>query len=269
MIEGGPNRCQANPWQLWPSRRIFSSVRRLLFLALLIVAWLGAFWLGRSAAPRSRSARPSQPPETSATAAAVAVLKDSLRAARQRLLHAIAARDTYLPAMLVESDSLLRHWPERVARPIRVYLPEPNLPGYTVAMGQAAENAFARWERVGGIPVSFSVVRDSTQADVQVRWIEAFQFERAGQADIVWDRQGWVVHGTLTLATHTFQGQLLSPDAVQTVALHEIGHLLGLGHSDDPRDVMFASTEVHDLTLRDRQTAQLLYALPPGSLRLP
>jgi hypothetical protein len=32
---------------------------------------------------------------------------------------------------------------------------------------------------------------------------------------------------------------------------------------------MYQSTEVHDLTIRDRQTAQLLYALPPGSLKLP
>ncbi len=246
------------------------AVRRVTFLSLVLLALLGAFWLGRSAASRApRAGRPPAPPETTATVAAVAVLKDSLRAARARLLHVIAERDTYLPAMLVEGDSLIRRWPERVARPIRVYLPEPTTLGYTVAMGQAVENAFARWERVGGIPVSFSVVRDSAEVDVQVRWIEAFQFERAGQADIVWDRQGWVVHGTLTLATHTVRDHPLSPDAVQTVALHEIGHLLGLGHSDDPRDVMYASTEVHDLTLRDRQTAQLLYALPPGSLRLP
>ena len=248
------------------------AVRRVVFLSLLLLAWLGAFWLGRSAGSRApRASRPPDPTpdETTATAAAVAVLKDSLRAARARLLKAIAERDTYLPAMLVESDSLVRRWPERVARPIRVYLPEPAISGYTVAMGLAVENAFARWERVGGIPVSFSVVRDSAAVDVQVRWVDAFQFERAGQADVVWDRQGWVVHGTLTLATHTFRGHPLSADAVQTVALHEIGHLLGLGHSDDPRDVMYASTEVHDLTLRDRQTAQLLYALPPGSLRLP
>ncbi len=244
-------------------------MRRVVFLSLLLLAWLGAFWLGRSAASRSRAVRTPPPPETTATAAALAVLEDSLRAARARLLDAIAERDTYVPAMLVESDSLVRRWPERVARPIRVYLPEPAVAGYTLAMGQAVENAFARWERVGGIPVSFSVVRDSANADVQVRWIDAFQIERAGQADIVWDRQGWVVRGTLTLATHTTRGQPLSADAVQTVALHEIGHLLGLGHSDDPRDVMYASTEVHDLTLRDRQTAQLLYALPPGSLRLP
>jgi len=246
-------------------------MRRVIFLFLLLLVSAGAFWLGRSVA--SRNPRGRLPgfaaQETTTTAAAVAVLRDSLRAARTRLLDAIAARDTYLPAMLAAGDSLIRRWPERVARPIRVYLPEPAISGYSVAMGQAVENAFARWERVGGIPVSFAMVRDSAGVDVRVRWVEAFEFERAGQADIVWDRRGWVVRGTLTLATHTFRGHRLSADAVQTVALHEIGHLLGLGHSDDPRDVMYASTEVHDLTLRDRQTAQLLYALPPGSLRLP
>lgn len=238
------------------------------------LALLAAFWLGR-AGPRPRQpaslpARRLERPETSTTVAAVAVLKDSLRAARTRLLRAIAERDTYLPAMLTASDSVLRHWPARVDVPIRVYLPEePAVPGYTVPMAQAVENAFTRWERVGGIPVSFSVVYDSVGADVQVRWIKAFDIQRSGQADIVWDRQGWVVRGTLTLATHTPGGQPLTPDALNTVALHEIGHLLGLGHSDDPHDVMYPSTEVHDLTLRDRQTAQLLYALPPGSLRIP
>jgi hypothetical protein len=243
-------------------------VRRPLLLALLVTACVAAFWLGRSLAPRSERAAPP-PRTTTTTAGAVTVLRDSVRTARQRLLHAIGERDTYLPAMLVESDSMLRRWPERIERPIRVYRAESNVPGYTVALGQAVDNALARWERVGGIPVSFSVVADSNNVDVRVRWVEAFPVERAGQADITWDRYGWVAHGTLTLATHTYRGQLLTPDAVQTVALHEIGHLLGLGHSDDPRDVMFPSTEVHDLTIRDRQTAQLLYALPPGSLRLP
>lgn len=269
MIDTGVHRCQINGWRPARQGRDILGVRRLLFLAVLLLAGGGAFWLGRSGSVRPAARPRSERAETMTSAAAVTVLKDSLRAARSRLLQAIKKQDTYLPAMLAQSDSLLRHWHERVAEPIRVYLPEPQLAGYTTEMAQGVEDAFARWERVGGIPVSFSIVRDSTGADVLVRWIETFSFERAGQADIVWDRRGWVVHGTLTLATHTFDGATLTPDAVRTVALHEIGHLLGLGHSDDPHDVMYASTDVHDLTLRDRQTAQLLYALPPGSLRMP
>jgi Matrixin len=257
------------PWRDASPAPHIVPVRSARFAALLMVAAVLAFWVGQSAARHASRRAVAAPPETTATAAGIAVLKDSVRHARERLLEAIDRRDTYLPAMLASSDSFLRRWPARVDRPLRVYLPESDVAGYTVEMGQAARNAFARWERVGGIPVSFEIVDDSAQSDVQVRWIEHFSFERAGQADIVWDRRGWIVQGTLTLATHTFTGDLLSPDAVYTVALHEIGHLLGLGHSDDPQDVMYPSTEVHDLTPRDRQTAELLYGLPPGSLKLP
>jgi hypothetical protein len=113
-------------------------VRRLFFPILLLLAFGVAFRLGRSAASRDVPVSPpAASPETTATVAAVAVLKDSLRAARTRLLEAIAERDTYVPAMLIEGDSLVRRWPERIARPIRVFLPEPVLTGYTVTMGQA------------------------------------------------------------------------------------------------------------------------------------
>ena len=234
-------------------------------LVLLVLAGAGAFLLGRRVAPRLAV---PEPVDTVTAEASLAGVRDSLRQVRQRLLRAIRERDTYLPAMLVQGDSELRRWQARMADPIRIYLPEPVLRGYSVAMAHAVRNAFARWERVGDIPVSFLFVPDSSRAEVKVRWIEAFETERAGEAAIAWNQRGWVLNGTLTLATHSHQGRPLSPDAVNTVAMHEIGHLLGLGHSDDPRDVMFPTTDVHDLTLRDRRTAQLLYAIPPGSLRM-
>jgi predicted Zn-dependent protease len=54
---------------------------------------------------------------------------------------------------------------------------------------------------------------------------------------------------------------------VRVVALHEVGHMLGLNHSSDSTDIMFGHTMARDLSLRDERTAQLLYELNPGSVR--
>jgi predicted Zn-dependent protease len=69
------------------------------------------------------------------------------------------------------------------------------------------------------------------------------------------------------IATLDPRGQPLGPDDVRVVALHEIGHLIGLDHSPDSTDLMFAKTVVRDLSERDIRTALLLYDLAPGSLR--
>ena len=188
-------------------------------------------------------------------------------ARRAALLRRIAQSDTYLPGTLTESDSVVRRWFDREGEPLRVYYEPTTVGGYTPAMGRVVRDAFGRWQRVGGIPVTFVIVRSPTDADVTVRFINSFQIRRAGQADLVWRSDGRLRRGTLTLALHSYRGQAITTEAVFTVALHEIGHLLGLGHSDQPRDVMYPSTSVHDLTIRDRRTATLLYSLPPGSLK--
>lgn len=184
--------------------------------------------------------------------------------ARDRLIRFINDSDTYLSEMIVESDSVLRRWPERQSDPLRVFIEPSTVSGHSPAKIRAVRDAFRRWERVPEIPVDFVYVSSGQGADVTVRWIEAFTVDRAGQAHVVWQSDGWIQEGTLTLATHMVDGYPLSTDAVFTVALHEIGHLLGLGHSDEPDDVMYPTTGVHDLTRRDRQTAMYLYNLAPG-----
>jgi Matrixin len=233
-------------------------------LAVVVMAGMFTFLVARRWMPQATPADGGTVVESYGGAVNV----DSVRAARLAILRHIAGPDSYLPVMLRESDSLLRRWPERTVPPLRVHLLPGGVPGYSQELREAARSAFVRWERVGGIPMRFDFVNDSAAAEVLVRWIDRFPLRRAGQADIRWDAQGWIVSATLTLATHTSDGLPLGYDAVYTVALHEIGHLFGLGHSDDPEDVMFPTTSVHDITPRDRHTARLLYAVPPGSLRL-
>jgi predicted Zn-dependent protease len=78
-----------------------------------------------------------------------------------------------------------------------------------------------------------------------------------------------VVHAYVSLATRNAGDSAFTDEAMLGAAVHELGHAMGLPHSADSGDVMFPVTRVTTVSGRDRATARLLYALPPGSLRGP
>jgi predicted Zn-dependent protease len=133
-------------------------------------------------------------------------------------------------------------------------------------MAGFAREAFDRWEQTG-VGLTFQVVSDSTDADVLIRWIDHFDFDRAGQTDLTWDQLGRVRRASISLALRTHTGAALPDAALLSVAVHEAGHALGLPHSPDTGDVMFPATRTGTLTARDRRTFEVLYRLPPGPVR--
>jgi len=76
-----------------------------------------------------------------------------------------------------------------------------------------------------------------------------------------------VLSGIVSIATVDPNGRNMTADDVRVVTLHEVGHLIGLDHSPDSNDIMFPIARVRSLSVRDIETAKLLYQLPPGSLR--
>src|SRR5256885_625457 len=68
-------------------------------------------------------------------------------------------------------------------------------------------------------------------------------------------------------AVRRHQGEVLDEEAMRAMALHEIGHLLGLDHTQDATSIMAPKVRVRDLSAADRATVRLLYSLPPGPVR--
>jgi predicted Zn-dependent protease len=164
--------------------------------------------------------------------------------------------------MLIEDGNLVMRWKSGDA-PIRVWVqPSSSEPGFTSGLIAPTRRGFTAWNDLA-LGVQFSMVEDSTAADVHVTWSASMPLARQiGTTFRMTGSSGWIAIAHVILST--------SYDiyAVQNAARHEAGHVLGLGHSPDPRDIMTAMSEgrQYQITDADRHTVTQLYQLPAGAL---
>lgn len=174
---------------------------------------------------------------------------------------------TYLPATLAGGDSALHRWPDdRAGRPIRIGVLREAVPGFRDVFVANVGWAVSRWNGVG-LPIFLEQSSDTVGADIVVTWADRLDSNRAGRADVSWQQSGPLVHVHVTFATHTPDGHPVLPAQMVALALHELGHALGLGHSTVAADALYPTTSATELTARDRRTAALLYSLPAGSFK--
>lgn len=174
---------------------------------------------------------------------------------------------TYIDEVLLASDSLVTRWPVRGGDPVRYWVqPGAALDGWTATHRRMVGDAFAEWNDAG-LPIRFAYESDSARADVVVLWRGQFDEPISGKTRWTHDRRGWIRTARVTLALRRYTGEPLDSEAVRAIALHEIGHALGMDHTDDAANVMAPKVRVRQLSEADRATVQLLYRLPPGSLR--
>jgi len=221
------------------------------------------------AAPALAAAR-----RTAATAlvADVAAATDAGAATREvegRALFAEAMKGTYLGDVIAERDGALSRWPRRVATPVRVWVDSASavrLRGWRADFPERARGAFATWSSLD-IPVRFVFVDDPADAEVRLRWVERLDQESCGETTWTTDAAGWMRRGDITLAMRASDGALQDETDIRAMALHEVGHLLGLGHTADSTAIMAPWVAADELSDADRATIRLLYALPPGRVR--
>ena len=173
---------------------------------------------------------------------------------------------TYLPEMLLLRDSTLARWKPR-SRPITVWVQSrPDLEDWADGYVNAVSEAFTSWDAVE-LPIRFSMVSDSAQAEVHVTWVPKFSEQISGRTRWSRNEDYWIVGGDIVLAVHHQQGDRLDESAMHAMALHEVGHLLGLDHTSNPGSIMAPRVRIRDLAPIDVATVRALYSVDAGSLR--
>lgn len=162
-------------------------------------------------------------------------------------------------------------WPDDTSTlTIRVPLPDFESREKAAELQRAAVRGIQAWQ---GHPFGLTIQTGpggGPAADIEIVWSRTLDGRQIGVARTKWSwkagKPHFEVQGLrLTTRLPSRPTRYLTERQVSLVAAHEMGHALGLPHSDAPTDVMYPTNTASRLSTRDYRTMEAFYDLPNGA----
>jgi hypothetical protein len=173
----------------------------------------------------------------------------------------------YLCSELERTDRIrIQRWKD-FSGTLVVHVPLPDFEERAdgVALQRAAAAGIRAWN---GQPFPVQIdLRGTLDAHFSVKWARSLGGTQLGVARTQWSAETGRRVLAIELATRNpfDQTHVLDARQIRLTAAHEMGHALGLPHSDAERDVMFPTNTATSLSARDYRTMEALYALEDGA----
>lgn len=145
---------------------------------------------------------------------------------------------------LEENDNTLwngKHWkPEDY--PIKVYIKIDSNSGYRSSFCNYINYAFNLWHKADS-RISFLYALNEQDAQIII-WFEnnlmdKYEDEYLGLTNYETGKKKEIKKVVVEIGVHKYNNIRVSGGEIKITIIHELGHALGMGHSDNPTDIMF------------------------------